>query len=202
METMEIVITRSCKSHVSNHLGSSIKGANLANIPFLVCSFFIMDYCSDIWYAVLASVVFSECEKKSLKDCPGCKAQLKNPILHEHIQLSLLDKMRTNFNEVRGQIITSICSLYDTVSEKLPHSPDLVRDKEIYTNNAIVFLTSTHPDALYWGRYLDENNDGLISELFVEKRPKRKANRSIKQKGTKKVAKTPDLDELLKEILN
>ena len=164
-----------------------------------ISSVSIMDYSSELWYAILASVVFNECEKKSSEDCPGCKAKLKNPILHEHIQLSLLDKMRTNFNEVRGQILTSICSLYDSVSEKLPHSPDLVKDKEMYTNNAIVFLTSTHPDAMYWGRYLDENNDAIISQLLAEKRPKRKAKRTTR--GMKKVTKSP-LDELLNDILS
>ena len=158
-----------------------------------------MDYSSELWYAILASVVFKECEKKSLEDCPGCKAQLKNPILHEHIQLSLLDKIRTNFNEVRGKILTSICSLYDIVSEKLPHSPDSEKDREIYSNNAIAFLTSTNPDALYWGRYLDEHNDAIISQLLDEKKPKRKIKRTIK--GAKKIAKSP-LDDLLNDILS
>ena len=96
-----------------------------------ISSVLIMDSSSELWYAILASVVFNECEKKSLEGCPGCKAKLINPILHEHIQSSLLlDKMRTNFNEMRGQILTSICSLYDSVSEKLSHSPDMAKDKQ------------------------------------------------------------------------
>ena len=80
------------------------------------------------------------------------------------------------------------------VSNKLPHSPDLDKDKETYCNNAIVFLNSISPDSLYWGRYLHENNDVLIYDL-ISCTTKQKRKISNRKNSTKK--KKSQLEELL-----
>lgn len=153
-----------------------------------------MDYSSDLWFATLAAIIFHQSAKKCAELCPGCNANLKNPILHLCHQLSLLDKMRNHFDEIRGYSLSTIYTIYDSVSNKLPHSTDLDKDKENYCNNAIVFLNSINPDSLYWGRYLHEHNDALINNLIsCPNKQKRKA--SNKKTSVKK--KKTQLEELL-----
>lgn len=160
-----------------------------------------MNYSSETWYAVLAATIFDACEQKTLEKCPGCAAKLKNSILHQHHQMSLLDKIREHFDEVRGTVLRTIPTIYDKVASKLPHSPDLVKDKEIYCNNATIFLSSTHPDALYWGRYVDEHNDDVIVEL-IKPKPTKKRVRQRQVKHGKKPSRTSPLEQLVDELLS
>ena len=156
-----------------------------------------MDYSSDLWLSILTACVVNQCTRKCILECPGCNARLKNPILHLHEQLSLLEKLRMHFDEVRGILISTIYSIYDSISHKLPHSPDLNQDKEHYCNNAISFLSSINPDALYWGRYLDENNDILINDLITSMT---KQKRRIKSRKTSAKKNAP-LENLVQELL-
>ena len=126
-----------------------------------------MDYCSDIWIGYLTGMVLNRCVKLSLQRCPGCAAKLKCPILHQHEQSSLLDKIRLYFDEVRGVILSSVDRLYDMIQRNLPHSSDLKKDKEIYCNNGALFLTTANPDSIYWGRYIDELNDAMIDSMVT-----------------------------------
>ena len=129
-----------------------------------------MDYNNDIWIGCLTAVLVRKCVNLSLERCPGCQVKLKSPFLHQHHQHSLLDKMRLYFDEVRGLLLTSIENLYELIEKNLPHSPDPVKDREIYCNNALFFLTTANPDSVYWGRFLDENNDGFINMLIPTKK--------------------------------
>ena len=124
-----------------------------------------MDYYSDIWTGYLTGIVLNRCLKLSLQRCPGCIAKLKSPVLHQHEQNSLLDKVKLYYNEVRGLMLPSLEQLYDIIATQLPHSADPSKDKEIYLKNGMFFLTSANPDSIYWGRYIDEFNDAMIISM-------------------------------------
>ena len=137
-----------------------------------VLLFLLMDYNNDLWIGSLTDVFIRKCVDLSLQRCPGCQVKLKSPFLHQHHQHSLLDKMKLYFDEVRGVLLPLVEKLYELVEKKLPHSIDPDKDREIYCNNAVFFLTTANPDSIYWGRFLDENNDGLIYDLLPSKKRK------------------------------
>lgn len=131
-----------------------------------------MDYYHDFWTGFLAAQIVNRSLEISLAKCPGCESKLKSPLLHLHHQLSLLDKIQSHFNEIKGSMLSSLGQLYDQFQDKLPHSEDLQKDKDIYVNNARMFLISVTPDAIYFGRYLTEMNDIYIHEGMIIKKKK------------------------------
>ena len=161
-----------------------------------------MDYYHDVWVGYLTGVVIQRCLELSILRCPGCKDKLKLPILHQHQQHSLLEKLKVYFNEVRGCLLPTIDQLYDIAKNKLPHSNDETKDNEIYTNNARFFLQTATPETLYFGRYLCDQNDYIINELLTQKPSKRKhqapEQHNSKRKKTKSVPEEDDLEKLLR----
>ena len=130
-------------------------------------------YCNDNWIAFLCEQIVRQSSQKCISDCPGCNEELHSPLLHLHEQLSLLDKLRKYFQEIRGSIIHDIESYYTVFENKLPHSDDRKKDKLLYVNIARNFLITATSDSVYFGRYLDEFNDGFINEAFAKKKAKK-----------------------------
>ena len=159
-----------------------------------------MDYYHDIWIGYLAGLAIQRCVELSVLRCPGCRDRLKSSVLHQHHQSSLLDKLKTYFNEVRGSLLPAIDQLYDIAKNKLPHSDDAAKDMEIYSNNARFFLQTATPETLYYGRYLSEQNDYIINELLIQKpaKKKRKPAEQVSSPKRKKARPTTlDLTNLL-----
>ena len=132
-----------------------------------------MNYYHDIWIGYLTEIIVRKTVETCINHCSGCRDKLKSPLLHLHHQYSLLDKLHLYINEIRGNLVPIINSLYNDVSHKLPHSDDLMKDKELYTNNARFFLTTSSPESLYFGRYISENNDCIIEELLTPKKKRK-----------------------------
>lgn len=126
-----------------------------------------MDYFNDIWIGYLTAIFVKKCMDLSVERCPGCHSKLESPLLHQHYQHSLLDKLKVYFDEVRGIMIPIIDSLYKTIENSLPHSPDKAFDKECYCRNAMIFLINSHPDSLYWGRYITGETDTIIHQILT-----------------------------------
>ena len=129
-----------------------------------------MDYYNDLWIGYLAALLIRKCAELSVLRCPGCRDKLKSPILHLHYQHCLLDKLRLYFDDIRELVLPVVDDIYAQVQTSLPHSTDRKKDKEVYTNNARHFLSTVNPDALYWGRYIDDGNDAIIYELLSKKK--------------------------------
>ena len=110
----------------------------------------------------------------SVLKCPACKDKVKSPLLHLHYQQSLLQKMKAHFNEVQAALILKLDQLFDTIRHKLPTSDNPTTDKQIYTNNARIFLHTANAETLYYGRYLSETNDCVIHELLNRKTTKKR----------------------------
>ena len=143
---------------------------------FFACSLFCCKmtfYCNDNWIAYLCEQIIRQSSQRSIADCPGCNAKLYSPLLHLHEQLSLLDKLRKYFQEIRGSILHDTEFHYTVFDNKLPHSDDKKKDKLIYLNIARNFLLTATSDSVYFGRFLDESNDSFINEAFTKKKGKK-----------------------------
>ena len=130
-------------------------------------------YCNDNWIAYLCEQIIRQSSQKCISDCPGCNDKLYSPLLHLHEQLSLLDKVRKYFQEIRGSILHDMEFHYTVFENKLPHSDDKKKDKLIYLNIARNFVLTATPDSIYFGRFLDETNDSFIDEAFTKKKGKK-----------------------------
>lgn len=145
---------------------------------------------SNLWIGYLTSVVLQKTLALSLQRCAGCKAKLKSPLLHQHEQYSLLDKLHTYFNEVRGDLLANVNKLFDAVKERLPASDDESKDKENYTTHARFYLQNANPEIIYYGRFLTDDNDEVISELHLQKtKTPRKRKTVTESKGGKQSPK-------------
>lgn len=136
---------------------------------------------NDVWLGFLCEQIIRQAEQMSKLKCPGCEAKLKSPILHLHLQNSLLDKMRMYFEEIRGGVLQTVPELYDQISPKLPHSDNLEQDKESYVMIGRQFLMTHTSDSMYYGRWVTEFNDSLIEEGF-KVRKKKPAHSSTRKK--------------------
>lgn len=141
---------------------------------------FIMYY-SEFWTAFLCENFVRQAVQLSELQCPGCQEKLKSPLLHQHHQNSLLDKIRMYFEEIRGSLLQTLPELYTQVESKLPHSDNTVYDREMYLNSGRQFLLQITSDALYYGRYISELLDPIIDDGFKVNK-KRKSNQGVVNK--------------------
>ena len=125
-----------------------------------------MDYFHEFWIGFLTGLVINKSHQSCKERCPGCIAKLRSPLLHLHEQLSLLDKVRCHFEEVKGLILPHMETFYDIVQHKLPHTQNLEVDKEKYCYFGTNFLLTSNPDSIYWGRFITEFNDGIVLEML------------------------------------
>ena len=129
-------------------------------------------YSADLWFGFLCECVVRQVHQASILHCPGCESKLKSALLHLHEQQSLLDKMHSHYQEVRGALLTSLPQLYEQFRDHLVSSGDIEKDKQSYIDAGRQFLIFMSADALYFGRYIDELIDGVIGEAFQVKRKK------------------------------
>ena len=132
-------------------------------------------YNNENWIGYLAENVIQKCVSLSLVECSGCRDNMKCDILHLHNQMSLLMKLQQHFEPVRAEMLNSLNELYKQVEMKLPHSDDKKKDMTIYCNVGRIFLIILSPEALYYGRYVNEMNDSFIAEVIQDdKKPNSK----------------------------
>ena len=125
-------------------------------------------YNNENWVGYLAEIAIQKCVLSSVANCSGCRDNMKCDILHLHNQMSLLMKLQQYFEPARAEMLGSISELYKKVEMKLPHSDDKKKDMAIYCNVGRVFLITLSPDALYYGRYVNEMNDSFIAEVMQD----------------------------------
>lgn len=147
-------------------------------------------YYSEFWTAFLCENFVRQAVQLSELQCPGCHDKLKSPLLHQHHQNSLLDKVRIYFEEIRGTLLQTLPELYTQIESKLPHSNDMANDREMYLNSGRQFLLQITSDALYYGRYISDLLDPIIDEGFKVNK-KRKSNQgTINKRRASSINKT------------
>lgn len=129
-------------------------------------------YFSELWIAYLTEQFIRQAAELSRLRCPGCIDKLKSPLLHQHEQENLLQKLRSHFEEIRGNTLLVLTEYYKRIQHKLPHSDNPAKDEECYISTARQFLLITTADSLYYGRFISEFLDGIVDEIFNIKKPK------------------------------
>lgn len=132
-----------------------------------------MDFYHDTWIGFLSEQCVRQIVAMALLQCPGCQDKLKSPLLHLCQQQSLLMKMQCYFEIVRASMLTCISEYYDQVSDLLPHSDDIIKDRTIYCTTGRMWLTIATCEAMYYGRYITDLNDSYIDRAFKVKRAKK-----------------------------
>jgi hypothetical protein len=77
-------------------------------------------------------------------------------------------KLQQYFEPIRADLLNSLSEIYSKVEMKLPHSNDRKKDMAIYCNIGRIFLITLSPEALYYGRYVNEMNDSFIAEVMQD----------------------------------
>ena len=167
------------------------------------------DYDTNLWLGILTGHIIQKCTELARHRCPACKTELKSPLLHLHEQQSLLEKIHTYFNEVRGILLPMVGQIYDSVKHKfiLRGSDNENIGKENHLGHARFFLQTASPEIVYYARYLTAANDEIISELMTKKTPRKRKNatgnretkKSMKRDKKPKLQTPPpmNLEELL-----
>lgn len=132
----------------------------------------VLLYSTDLCFAFLCESVVRQVQQTSILRCPGCTRGLKSAVLHLHEQQSLLDKMRTLYEEVRGILLPTLPQLYNQFIDHLAHSGDEQKDQECYVDAGRQFLIFMSADSIYYGRFLDQYVDEIINDAFQTKRKK------------------------------
>ena len=122
-------------------------------------------YCNDSWLGFLTETFVRASISICQKECPGCRDGMKSAILHLHHQLSLLDKIKKYFEEIRGDLLTNIPAQYSRIEKKIPHSEDLEKDRNIYCGIARSFLITCTPETIYYGRYISDETMKSIKKV-------------------------------------
>ena len=123
--------------------------------------FVAMNYFHDVYLGFFA-------EQMSVLNCSACESKIKSPLLHICHQRGLLEKLQIHFEEVRGPMLSSIEAYYDQVQDLLPHSDNLIMDKNNYVNAARIWLQLCSAEIIFYGRFVDEFNHSFIDRAFKE----------------------------------
>ena len=133
-----------------------------------------MLYFENVWTAALCDSMVRKVCRISEKTCPAHKAGLKSPILHMCQQDSLLDKLGKHFFTAQGELLKTLSKEYETLKPKLPQSDEPEEDRQCYISCGRSFILTVTPEAIYYGRYVNEEADKLIYNNTSTK--KRKVN--------------------------
>jgi hypothetical protein len=120
------------------------------------------------WIGYLTEIVIRKCVALSIASCSGCKDDMQSDLLHLHNQMSLLEKLEHYFEQSRAEVLTSLNALYHSIEANLPHSDDKKKDMGIYINVGKHFLITCSPQALYYGRYVNDLNDTFIADVLAK----------------------------------
>ena len=131
------------------------------------------------WLGYLTEVVVRKCVALSIAECSGCKDKMRSDLLHLHHQHSLLQTLQFYFEVIKVEMLNSMSKLYKAIEERLPHSEDKKKDMVIYCNLGKQFLLTCSPEALYYGRYVNETNDAFIDEVLVDSKKSKTKKRSV-----------------------
>ena len=135
-------------------------------------------YYNDSWLGFLAETFIRESIRICEAECAGCKDDMKSAVLHLHQQLSLLEKLKKYFEQIRADMLSKLVTYYIKFEKKLPHSEELEKDKLIYVGVARTFLITCTPETIYFGRYISGETDSYIAEAFQDCTTKLKKKRS------------------------
>lgn len=120
---------------------------------------------NNIWLSYLSHVLVNKCIQLAKQHCPACTEGFKSPILHYHMQLGLLQKIKCYFEEVRGPMITDIAKCFECF-DKVCSVRDASEINYLFTGQT--FLLMVTAESVYYGRYITNETDAV---LFPKPKP-------------------------------
>ena len=135
---------------------------------------FKMLFLENVWLGILCDRLVKNAKTISEKECPGHK--FNSPLLHLCQQLSLYEKLAKYFEPAKGDLFKNLEREYTEIEDIVPHSENPEEDKKYYLEFGRNFLLSVTPDAVYFGRYVSEENDHVINIKKQRKAKKIKTN--------------------------
>ena len=118
------------------------------------------------------------CKRLSKEQCRGCQLKWKSAILHQHEQLSLLEKIERHLDSVRGDLLgVELEGLFKrfTQSETISAS----RKKELLNQTKTLILYAT-PPSLYYGRWMTVEYEIAFRDMFAKRRRERRDTKKAK----------------------
>ena len=109
------------------------------------------------------------------------KTSEEEPSVMRRMELTkdkLYDKLVKYFEPAKGNLFKNLENEYTSIDHVIPHSDKPEDDKNYYLEFARNFLLSVTPDAVYFGRYISEENDQIISLKKTKKRKSVKKNKT------------------------
>ena len=152
-----------------------------------------MNYFHDVYLGFLAEQIARQCEQMCVLKCSACESKIKSPLLHICHQRGLLEKLQIHFEEVRGPMLTSIDAYYDQVHDLLPHSDNIIKDRNNYINAGRLWLQLCSAEMVFYGRYVNEFNSSFIDRAFKEVKKDKGCKKVKKDKGCKNPNETLDI---------
>ena len=156
------------------------------------------NHINEYWLAYLTHTIVMKCLQISKERCPACKDNMASPLLHFHIQMSLLDKVKCYFEEIRGPMIKDIEGCFNKFSAQI----SITDDGANYHFVGQTFLMMATAESLYYGRYLDESNDAVLFPRHEPdairifngslKRPSAPSPKPVVETKKRKVLKKPE----------
>ena len=137
-----------------------------------------MTFPKDVWFAYVINHIIENCKNVSTEQCKGCQLKWKSAILHQHEQLSLLEKIIKHLDSVRGNLLgIELEGLFKHFAQGGTISAS--RKKELLNQTKTLILCAT-PQSLYYGRWMSDEYEIIFQDMFARRRRKRRAAKKAK----------------------
>ena len=113
--------------------------------------------CCKTWFAFLCAEIIDQCMERCQRDCPACCDGFQSPLLHFHLQRNLREKLDLYFYRVVPEL--DIAELFNKFMIHFGWM-DLTKDEFISIGQSFVRFST--PDAIFYGKYLNKENDYAI----------------------------------------
>ena len=154
-----------------------------------------MSYFIEYWYSFITTLTVTKCLTLCKERCPVCSNNMASPVLHEHLQLSMLEKIERHLFEARGVMSSKFDEIIAQFMNTLEQNFDEEERSEFITMGRS-FLLSNTPQSLYFGRFVTEETDRYLNGRQPQPKgkekapPKKKPSESLTPKNQKR-SKSP-----------
>ena len=129
-----------------------------------------------MWFAYVVNRIMENCKLLCKEQCRGCQQNWKSAFLHQHEQLSLLEKIEKYLDPVRGNFLgVELDDLFVNFTQN--ENITTARKKELIDQTRSIILNAT-PQSLYYGRWMTVEYELIFRDMFVIRRQKRLANKN------------------------
>ena len=127
---------------------------------------FIMSFAKDVWVAYVINNIMDNCKRLCKEHCKGCQLKWDSIFLHQHEQLSLLEKIEKYFDSVRGNLLgDELEGLFKHFAQN--ESISTYRKKEMLEQTRILILYAT-PHSLFYGRWITVEHELIFRDMFIK----------------------------------